>query len=639
MRIVDLLSKDSIKLNASPKSKPEAIDMLIDLQVKGGKIADKEAYKEGILAREEKGSTAVGEGIAIPHAKSEAVKAPSLAAMTVPEGVDYEALDDEPSNLLFMIAAPNDGDVHLEVLSRLMTILMDEDFRENLLKAKDADEFLKVIDEMEKEKYPDEAKAEEKSADGYRVLAVTACPTGIAHTYMAAEALEKAGKKLGISIKVETNGSGGAKNILTQEEIDACDGIIVAADKTVPMSRFEGKKVIRTKVSDGIKIPEELINRITKGDAPVYHHAGAADSGEKSSDDGEGCGRKLYKHLMNGVSNMLPFTVAGGIFIALAFLIDSLGGAPQDGDFGTHLAAAAWFKTIGNYAFQFMIPVLAGYIGLSIADRPGFLVGMAGGAMAAAGATFASPSGDVPSGFLGALLAGFLGGFLMLWLEKLCNGLPKALNGIKPVLIYPLGGLAIVGIMMCAVNPIMGVLNEGVSNFLSGMGDSSKVLLGCVLGGMMSIDMGGPFNKAAYVFGVAAISQGNFDIMAAVMVGGMVPPIAIALATTFFTNRFTEEERKNGPVNYIMGLSFITEGAIPYAAADPARVIPSCMIGAATAGGLSMAFGCSLRAPHGGIFVFPVVGNPLQYVIALAIGSVVGMLMLALLKKKQPQTA
>ncbi len=639
MRIVDLLSKDSIKLNAAPKSKPEAIDMLIDLQVKGGKIADKAAYKEGILAREEKGSTAVGEGIAIPHAKSEAVKAPSLAAMTVPEGVDYEALDDEPSNLLFMIAAPNDGDVHLEVLSRLMTILMDEDFRENLLKAKDADEFLKVIDEMEKEKYPDEPKAEEKSAEGYRVLAVTACPTGIAHTYMAAEALEKAGKKLGISIKVETNGSGGAKNILTQEEIDACDGIIVAADKTVPMSRFEGKKVIRTKVSDGIKIPEELINRIAKGDAPVYHHAGAADSGEKSSDGGEGFGRKLYKHLMNGVSNMLPFTVAGGIFIALAFLIDSLGGAPQDGDFGTHLAAAAWFKTIGNYAFQFMIPVLAGYIGLSIADRPGFLVGMAGGAMAAAGATFASPGGDVPSGFLGALLAGFLGGFLMLWLEKLCNGLPKALNGIKPVLIYPLGGLAIVGIMMCAVNPIMGVLNEGVSNFLSSMGDSSKVLLGCILGGMMSIDMGGPFNKAAYVFGVAAISQGNFDIMAAVMVGGMVPPIAIALATTFFKNRFTEEERKNGPVNYIMGLSFITEGAIPYAAADPARVIPSCMIGAAAAGGLSMAFGCSLRAPHGGIFVFPVVGNPLQYVIALAIGSVVGMLMLALLKKKQPQTA
>ncbi len=638
MRIVDLLSKQSIKLNASPRSKQEAIDMLIDLQVKGGRIADKEEYKKGILAREEKGSTAVGEGIAIPHAKSEAVKAPSLAAMTVPEGVDYEALDDEPSNLLFMIAAPNDGDVHLEVLSRLMTILMDEDFRENLLGAKDADEFLKVIDDMEKEKYPDEPKAVEKSADGYRVLAVTACPTGIAHTYMAAEALEKAGKKLGISIKVETNGSGGAKNILTQEEIDACDGIIVAADKTVAMARFNGKKVIRTKVSDGIKIPEELINRIEAGDAPVYHHEGGADSSSSgSSGDGESFGRKLYKHLMNGVSNMLPFTVAGGIFIALAFLIDSIGGAPQDGDFGTHLAAAAWFKTIGNYAFQFMIPVLAGYIGLSIADRPGFLVGMAGGAMAVAGATFAAPGGDIPSGFLGALLAGFIGGYLTLCLEKVCNGLPKALNGIKPVLIYPLGGLAIVGVMMCAVNPIMGLLNDGLSNFLSSMGDSSKVLLGCILGGMMSIDMGGPFNKAAYVFGVAAISQGNYDIMAAVMVGGMVPPIAIALATTFFKNRFTEEERKNGPVNYIMGLSFITEGAIPYAAADPARVIPSCMVGAAAAGGLSMAFGCTLQAPHGGVFVFPVVGSPVQYIIALAIGSVAGMLMLALLKKKQPK--
>ena len=639
MRIVDLLSKNSIKLNASPKSKSEAIDMLIDLQVKGGNIADKEAYKKGIIAREEKGSTAVGEGIAIPHAKSEAVKAPSLAAMTVPDGVDYEALDDEPSNLLFMIAAPNDGDVHLEVLSRLMTLLMDEDFRDDLLKAKDADEFLKVIDDMEKEKYPDEPAAEERSENGYKVLAVTACPTGIAHTYMAAEALEKAGKKLGISIKVETNGSGGAKNILTQEEIDACDGIIVAADKTVSMARFNGKKVIKTKVSDGIKIPEELINRIEAGDAPVYHHEGEADSSSSSTSDSEGFGRKLYKHLMNGVSNMLPFTVAGGIFIALAFLIDSFGGAPQDGDFGSHLAAAAWFKTIGNYAFQFMIPVLAGYIGLSIADRPGFLVGMAGGAMAAAGATFASPGGDVPSGFLGALLAGFIGGYLTLCLERACNKLPKALNGIKPVLIYPLGGLAIVGIMMCAVNPVMGILNDGLSNFLNSMGDSSKVLLGCILGGMMAIDMGGPFNKAAYVFGVAAISQGNFNIMAAVMLGGMVPPIAIALATTFFKNRFTEEERKNGPVNYIMGLSFITEGAIPYAAADPARVIPSCIVGAATAGGISMAFGCTLRAPHGGIFVFPVVGHPLQYVIALAIGSVVGMLMLALLKKKHPQNA
>lgn len=634
MRIVDLLKKDSILLNASPKTKSEAIDMLVDLQVKGGCIADREVYKKGILAREDKGSTAVGEGIAIPHAKSEAVKAPSLAAMTVPAGVDYEALDDEPSNLLFMIAAPNDGDVHLEVLSRLMTILMDEDFREKLLNAKDKEEFLKVIDDMENEKYPDEPRAEVVSAEGYRVLAVTACPTGIAHTYMAAEALEKAGKKLGISIKVETNGSGGAKNILTAEEIAACDGIIVAADKTVEMARFNGKKVLSTKVSDGIKIPEELINRIEAGDAPVYCHEGGAGAANTSSSGNESFGRKMYKHLMNGVSNMLPFTVAGGIFIALAFLIDSLGGAPQDSDFGTYLAAAAWFKTIGNYAFTFMIPILAGYIGKSIADRPGLLVGMAGGAMAVSGATFANPAGNIPSGFLGALLAGFLGGFLMLMLEKLCDRLPKALNGIKPVLIYPLGGLGIIAIIMCAVNPIMGVLNNGVANFLSNMGDANKVLLGCILGAMMSIDMGGPFNKAAYVFGVAAISSGNFDIMAAVMIGGMVPPIAIALATTFFKNKFTEEERKSGPVNYIMGLSFITEGAIPYAAADPLRVIPSCMVGAAAAGGLSMAFGCTLRAPHGGIFVFPVVGHPLQYVIALAVGSVVSMLLLGLLKKK-----
>ncbi len=633
MRIVDLLNKESIMLGGSPKNKSEAIDMLVELQVKGGNIADKDEYKKGILAREEKGSTAVGEGIAIPHAKSEAVKAPSLAAMTVPEGVDYEALDDEPSNLLFMIAAPNDGDVHLEVLSRLMTILMDEDFRAKLLAAKDKDEFLKVIDDMENEKFPNEPKEEVKSADGYKVLAVTACPTGIAHTYMAAEALEKAGEKLGISIKVETNGSGGAKNILTDEEIANCDGIIVAADKAVEMARFDGKRVIITKVSDGIKIPEELINRVEYSDVPVYHHEGGKSESSSSSGN-ESFGRKLYKHLMNGVSNMLPFTVAGGIFIALAFLIDSIGGAPQDSGFGTHLAAAAWFKIIGGYAFNFMIPILAGYIGKSIADRPGLLVGMAGGAMAVSGATFTSPAGDVPSGFLGALLAGFIGGFLTLMLEKACDKMPKALNGIKPVLIYPLGGLAMVAIMMCAVNPIMGMLNEGLSNFLSNMGNSSKILLGCVLGGMMSIDMGGPFNKAAYVFGTAAIASGNYDIMAAVMIGGMVPPLAIALATTFFKDRFTEDERKNGPVNYIMGLSFVTEGAIPYAAADPARVIPACLVGAAAAGGLSMAFGCTLRAPHGGIFVFPVVGNPVMYLVSLVVGSVIGMLLLGLFKKK-----
>lgn len=633
MRIVDLLSKESIMLNGTPKTKSEAIDMLVDLQVKSGKIADKAEYKKGILAREQMSSTAVGEGIAIPHAKSTAVKAPSLAAMTVPSGVDYEALDEEPSNLLFMIAAPNDGDVHLEVLSRLMTILMDEDFRAKLIAAKNKDEFLKIIDDMEKEKYPDEPKeAAAESKTGYRVLAVTACPTGIAHTYMAAEALEKAGKKLGITIKVETNGSGGAKNILTKEEIENCDGIIVAADKNVEMARFDGKKVISTQVSDGIKIPEKLINRIVSGDAPIYHHSGAA--AESASSGNESFGRKLYKHLMNGVSNMLPFTIAGGIFIALAFLIDTIAGAPQTGDFGTYTAAAKFFKTIGDFAFNFMIPVLAGYIGKSIADRPGFLVGLVGGYLATKGSTFAAVGGDVPSGFLGALLAGFAGGYLMLGVEKLCDKLPKALNGIKPVLIYPLVGLGIIAVIMCAVNPFMGMINTSISNLLNSMGSSSKILLGCILGAMMSIDMGGPFNKAAYVFGTAAIASGSYDIMAAVMIGGMVPPLAIALSTTFFKNRWTEEERKNGPVNYIMGLSFVTEGAIPYAAADPLRVIPACMIGAGVAGALSMAFGCTLMAPHGGIFVIAVIGNWPMYLLSLVIGSVVGMLLLALFKKK-----
>ncbi len=637
MRIVDLINKESVMLGAAPKSKAEAINMLVELQAKSGNIADKEEYKKGIIAREEQGSTAVGEGIAIPHAKNKGVKAPSLAAMTVPGGVDYEALDDEPSNLLFMIAAPeNGGDVHLDVLARLMTILMDEDFRAKLLAAKDKEEFLKTIDDMEKEKYPDEPRTENppaKTDGGIRVLAVTACPTGIAHTYMAAEALEKAGKRLGVSIKVETNGSGGAKNILTRKEIEECDGIIVAADKTVEMSRFDGKRVIKTKVSDGIKIPDELINRIEAGDAPVYHHAGAKTDADPV--DSESFGRKLYKHLMNGVSNMLPFTVAGGIFIAIAFLIDTLAGAPQDSSFGSHIAAAAFFKKMGDFTFSFMVPILAGYIAKSIADRPGFLVGLVGGYLASTGSTFTNVGGDIPSGFLGALLAGFAGGFLMLGIERLCDKMPRALNGIKPVLIYPLAGLGLISVIMCAVNPFMGMINTGLSDLLHSMGSSSRIVLGCVLGAMMSIDMGGPFNKAAYVFGTAAIASGSYDIMAAVMIGGMVPPIAIALSTTFFKSRWTEEERKNGLVNYIMGLSFITEGAIPYAASDPLRVIPACAIGAATAGGLSMAFGCTLMAPHGGIFVIAVVGNWALYLLALAIGSVVGMLLLTLFKKKK----
>ena len=632
MRITDLLNKESILLGAEPKSKSDAIEMLVDLQFRSGRITNREEYKKGILSREEHGSTAVGDGIAIPHAKNAAVIEPSLAAMTVPAGVDYESLDGEPSNLLFMIAAPADGgDVHIDVLSRLMTLLMDEDFRANLLAAKTTDEFLDIINDAEKQKFPDEPVREKKT--GYRVLAVTACPTGIAHTYMAAEALEKAGKKLGITIKVETNGSGGAKNVLTDEDIANCEGIIVAADKSVEMARFDGKKVIATKVSDGIKIPEELINRIIKGDAPVYHHSG--ETAKSAGTGKESFGRKLYKHLMNGVSNMLPFTVAGGIFIAIAFLIDTIAGAPQNNSFGTFTPAAAFFKTIGGFAFNFMIPVLAGYIGKSIADRPGFLVGLVGGYLATTGSTFANIAGGIPSGFLGALLAGFVGGFLMLGLEKLCDKLPKALNGIKPVLIYPLVGLGVIAVIMCAINPIMGALNEGLAKLLAGMGSSSKILLGCVLGAMMSIDMGGPFNKAAYVFGTAAIASGNYDIMAAVMIGGMVPPIAIALSTTFFKNKWSEDERKNGLVNYIMGLSFITEGAIPYAASDPLRVIPSCAVGAAVAGGLSMAFNCTLMAPHGGIFVFAVVGNWPMYLVALAAGSIVGMFMLALLKKNK----
>lgn len=631
MRITDLLKKESIELNSPVSTKQGAIDKLIDLQAKAGNISDKNAYKKDILAREQMSSTAVGDGIAIPHAKSEAVWQPGLAAITAPNGVDYESMDGKPSNILFMIAAPNDGDLHLEVLSRLMTILMDEEFRRNLLAADTKEKFLKVIDEKEAEKFPDEPKVQQQSEAGYRVLAVTACPTGIAHTYMAAEALEKAGKKLGYTIKVETNGSGGAKNVLTRKEIEEADGIIIAADKTVETARFNGKRLISAAVSDGIKKPEELIQKIIDGDAPVYRHSGNTISNDRA--ENERFTRKIYKHLMNGVSNMLPFVVAGGIFIAIAFLIDTISGAPQDSNFGTNTPAAAFFKTIGGYAFNFMIPILAGYIGKSIADRPGLLVGFVGGFLATTGSTFSAVGGDIPSGFLGALFAGFVGGYLMLGLRKLCDKLPQALEGIKPVLIYPLVGLGLIAVIMCAVNPFMGMINTGLTNFLNTMNESSKIVLGCILGGMMSIDMGGPFNKAAYVFGTAAIASGNYDIMAAVMIGGMVPPIAIALATTFFKKKFTKEERKSGPVNYIMGLSFITEGAIPYAAADPLRVIPSCLVGAAVSGGLSMLFNCTLMAPHGGIFVFAVVGNWPMYLLSLAIGSVVGMLLLGLLKK------
>lgn len=650
MRIVDLLKPEAIRLHQTLADKSEAIERLIDLHASVGNVRDKEVFRAEILKREELGSTAVGDGIAIPHAKSETVAAPGLAAMTVPSGVDYGAPDGKPSDILFMIAAPLDGDLHLEVLSRLMTLLMDEGLRAKLKAAKTPEEFLAAIDDMERERF-DEPKAEEKQ-DGYRVLAVTACPTGIAHTYMAAEALEKAGKAMGYPLKAETNGSAGAKNVLTADEIAACDGIIIAADKSVEMSRFDGKPVLSVSVSDGINKPEELIEKIRSGAVPVYHHTGAkvaVASGQKES-----FGRQIYKHLMNGVSHMLPFVVAGGIFIALAFLIDTaMGVDPQaaGGAFGTVTPVAAWFKNIGNFAFNLMIPVLAGFIAMSIADRPGFLVGMVGGILATNGATFSDPAAanTIPSGFLGALLASFVAGYLMRGLERLCDRLPRSLEGIKPVLIYPLAGLGIVAVMMCAVNPFMGMINSAMNDGLMWLSARHlDVLLGAIVAGMMAIDMGGPFNKAAYVFGstvmlgqAASMADPNvaYQIMAAVMIGGMVPPIAIALSTTFFKNRWTAEERKNGVVNYIMGLSFITEGAIPYAASYPLAVIPSCIVGSAVAGALSVVFKCTLMAPHGGIFVFAVVGNWYWYLLALAVGSVVSMLMLALLKKKPKAAA
>lgn len=650
MRIVDLLKPEAIRLHQTLADKSEVIERLIDLHASVGNVRDKEVFRAEILKREELGSTAVGDGIAIPHAKSETVAAPGLAAMTVPSGVDYGAPDGKPSDILFMIAAPLDGDLHLEVLSRLMTLLMDEGLRANLKAAKTPEEFLAAIDDMERERF-DEPKAEEKQ-DGYRVLAVTACPTGIAHTYMAAEALEKAGKAMGYPLKAETNGSAGAKNVLTADEIAACDGIIIAADKSVEMSRFDGKPVLSVSVSDGINKPEELIEKIRSGAVAVYHHTGAkvaVASGQKES-----FGRQIYKHLMNGVSHMLPFVVAGGIFIALAFLIDTaMGVDPQaaGGAFGTVTPVAAWFKNIGNFAFNLMIPVLAGFIAMSIADRPGFLVGMVGGILATNGATFSDPAAanTIPSGFLGALLASFVAGYLMRGLERLCDRLPRSLEGIKPVLIYPLAGLGIVAVMMCAVNPFMGMINSAMNDSLMWLSARHlDVLLGAIVAGMMAIDMGGPFNKAAYVFGstvmlgqAASMADPNvaYQIMAAVMIGGMVPPIAIALSTTFFKNRWTAEERKNGVVNYIMGLSFVTEGAIPYAASYPLAVIPSCIVGSAVAGALSVVFKCTLMAPHGGIFVFAVVGNWYWYLLALAIGSVVSMLMLALLKKKPKAAA
>lgn len=655
MRITELLKKESIELGVKVADKNAAIDKLISLMDAGGRLNSIQGYKEGILAREALGSTAIGEGIAIPHAKVDAVKEPGLAAMVVPEGVDYEAFDGSLANLIFMIAAPAAGDdVHLQALSRLSTLLMNPGFKESLIGAKDADEFLDIIDKAENERFGEEEKTQEaengaedkktekKEADQsdqnasavnahYRVLAVTACPTGIAHTYMAAENLENTGKKLGISLKAETDGSGGAQNVLTKEEIAAAEAIIVAADKNVEMARFDGKPVIMVPVADGIHKAEALINQAVSGTVSVYHYSGDV-SGAASEGESDSIGRQIYKHLMNGVSHMLPFVIGGGILIALAFLLDDYSIDPSN--FGKNTPLAAYLKTIGEQAFGMMLPILAGFIAMSIADRPGLAVGLVAGLIAKMGSTFANPAGgDVNAGFLGALFAGFAGGYLVLGLKKLFFKLPKSLEGIKPVLLYPVIGIFLAAVVTTFINPYMGMINDGLTHFLNGMGGTSRVMLGMILGGMMSIDMGGPFNKAAYVFGTAQLAEGNFEVMAAVMAGGMVPPLAIALCTTFFKKKFTEKERQSGVVNYVMGLSFITEGAIPFAAQDPLRVIPSCLIGSAIAGGLSMAFGCTLRAPHGGLFVLPTIGNPVMYLAAVVIGAVVGCVILGILKK------
>lgn len=640
MKIRDLLAVESIDLNGKVNGKNEALDAMVALMDKSGKINDVEKYRKGVYAREEEGTTGIGEGIAIPHCKSDAVSKPGLAAMVIKDGVDFDALDGGKVSLIFLIAAPNTEDnVHLDVLSKLSVLLMDENFTSGLRNAKTVEEFLSVIDRAEAEKDAEEEKknsadtknaAEEKNTEnGKLILAVTGCPNGIAHTYMAAENIEKKAKELGCRVKVETRGSGGAKNVLTKAEIAEAACIIVAADTQVPMDRFAGRPVIQCKVSDGISKAEELLDRALNGNVPLYQAKGSGQAAD-SEEESDSVGHQIYKHLMNGVSHMLPFVIGGGILIAIAFLIDGfavdLNSLPFDerSNFGTITPMAAMFKSIGGVAFGFMLPILAGFIAMSIADRPGLAVGFVGGAIAANGT----------SGFLGALVAGFVAGYLVRLLKKLFEKLPEGLEGIKPMLLYPVIGIFLIGVIMTyVVEPPIGALNVMINNGLNSMNGAKAILLGALLGGMMSVDMGGPVNKAAYVFGTASIAAGNYNIMAAVMVGGMVPPLAIALATMFFKNKFTEEERKAGPTNIVMGLSFISEGAIPFAASDPLRVLPSCIIGSAVAGALSMAFNCTLMAPHGGIFVFLTVGHPLLYLISLAVGSVVGCVILGLLKK------
>lgn len=639
MTIRDLLAAESINLNGTPAGKTEALNQCIDLMAKSGKIADVETYRKGVFAREEEGTTGIGMGIAIPHCKSDAVTKAGLAAMVVKDGVDFESLDGTPAKIIFLIAAPNTEDnVHLQVLSKLSVMLMDEQFTNSLINAGSVDEFLNIIDSAEKAKDEKEAAKEAKAKepvevkkDDVFIVAVTACPTGIAHTYMAAEAIEKKAKELGYQVKVETRGSAGAKNVLTDDEIAKATGVIVACDTNVPTDRFDGKKVIECQVSDGINKTEELVKRIAAGDAPVFKASGKKEASHSSNGGKESIGHQIYKHLMNGVSHMLPFVVGGGILIAIAFLIDGfsvdLNSLPADqrANFGTITQGAALFKGIGGTAFGFMLPILAGFIAMSIADRPGLAVGFVGGSIAANGT----------SGFLGALVAGFVAGYIVNLLKKIFSKLPESLDGVKPVLLYPLLGIFLIGVIMqFVVEPPIGALNTAINNGLNGLNGASAVVLGVLLGGMMAIDMGGPVNKAAYVFGTASIAAGNYNIMAAVMIGGMVPPLAIALATIFFKNKFTAEERKAGPTNFIMGLSFITEGAIPFAASDPLHVLPACAVGSAVAGGLSMAFGCTLMAPHGGIFVVPTIGNPLMYLVALVIGAFIACGLLGLLKKK-----
>ncbi|MBR4152234.1 MAG: PTS sugar transporter subunit IIA [Selenomonadaceae bacterium] len=641
MRVTDLLKNASIDLGASVKDKKDAISHLVDLMDKGGNLKNKEQYKKDVFAREASGTTGLGDGIATPHAKSSGVKAPGLAAMTIPDGIDFESMDGNPARLFFAIAAPDGGnDEHLMILSKLATMVMDPDFKEALIKATTKEEFLKIIDDKEDGKFqaPESSSSvqlSKEASDHIQILAVTACPTGIAHTFMAAESLEQHAKKRGISIKVETNGSGGAKNVLTAEEIAKADGIIVAADKNVAMARFDGKHVVITKVADGINKADELIDKALGGKAPIYH----AKAGESAGDAGggvenESIGRQVYKHLMNGVSHMLPFVIGGGILIAISFLIDGasvdLNSLPAEerGKFGSITPAAATFMGIGGASFGFMLPVLAGFISMSIADRPGLAAGFVGGALSASNG----------SGFLGALLAGFIAGFAVNWLKKALNVLPPSLEGTKPILFYPLLGVLIIG-LICnfVIGPPVAGVNEALKNALGGMDPSAKLVMGAVIGGMMAIDMGGPLNKAAYVTGVGLLADGNYYVIAAAMAGGMVPPIAIALSTMFFKSKFTKNEQKTAPTNIIMGLSFITEGAIPFAAGDPLHVIPACAVGSAIAGALVMMFDCTLMAPHGGIFVVPTIGNPLGYLAAIIIGSIVGCVILGFIRKPRPQ--